>query len=129
MYIVPKSDLYGMRKCKNFDINIAVGSSGAEDDPSKGVVLTWALIYIPEGVVAPVLNGSSDPSRYVSLYEPNQYVLASGHVSYECPAMVKSYLARNLNSNDSVMLAIRAEAVDAPVTYKVSAKVNYAIAL
>ena len=58
-------------KVKNFRINIVFASS---------VSVLWALVYVPEGVPIGTLNdnATSTASYPSSLYEPQQYIIASG---------------------------------------------------
>ena len=79
--VIPPTEVQGMRKVKHFTLNF----SCANNDP----FLYYALVYVPEGYAA---NNIQIPivGQSVSLYEPNQYVLASGVLSTSCWFWVKS---------------------------------------
>jgi hypothetical protein len=95
-------------KVKNFRINIVFASS---------VSVLWALVYVPEGLPIGTLNyGASTPQlSAVSLYEPQQYLIASGLYSSAAtnsganagPLRIWSPLARNLNPGDGIYLIWR----------------------
>ena len=92
-------------KVKNFRINVVFASS---------VSVLWALVYVPEGMPIGTLNTTSyvpsNVSIAVSLYEPQQFLIASGVYSSAAvnsganagPLRVWSPLARNLNPGDGV---------------------------
>jgi len=102
------SPLGPIMKVKNFRINIVFASS---------VSVLWALVYVPEGVPIGNLNTSSVPSTNLanSLYEPQQYLIASGLYSSAAvnsganagPLKVWSPLARNLNPGDGIFFIWR----------------------
>nr|ALO65150.1 hypothetical protein [Rat stool-associated circular ssDNA virus]ALO65156.1 hypothetical protein [Rat stool-associated circular ssDNA virus] len=99
-------------KVKNFRINIVFASS---------VSVLWALVYVPEGMPIGTLNysisGLDSPAGVPnSLYEPQQYLIASGLYSSAAvnsganagPLRVWSPLARNLNPGDGIFFIWRA---------------------
>lgn len=88
----------GMRKIKNLTLRIV---------SQAPVPIVFAVIYVPEGMAPPNL-GLGAPDHNYSLYEPNQNVIMSGVISYQsAQTTFKSYLARNLNSGDSIVLAVK----------------------
>ena len=96
-------------KVKNFRINIVFGSS---------VSVLWALVYVPEGMPIGTLSYGQTTAASVptSLYEPQQFLIASGLYSSAAvnsganagPLKVWSPLARNLNPGDGIFLIWRA---------------------
>jgi hypothetical protein len=124
--IVPNAGIYGMRKAKNFDIQIDLLTSIAKAQTS----LVWALLYLPEGVSKDQsINIGNDPETYTSLYEPNQHVIASGLVADGIPTRVFSPLARNLNSGDSILMVLLVPSMAVSRSVIVTVKVNYVISL
>ena len=94
--IVPASATQGMRKVKHITVSLAKFTA---DDNRP---FLWALVYVPEGY--PV-NHIGAPGT--SLYEPNQYVMACGIIDPDAgPIRIRSPIARNLNSGDSISLVI-----------------------
>ena len=116
-------------KVKNFRINIVFASS---------VSVLWALVYVPEGVPIGTLNdnATSTASYPSSLYEPQQYIIASGLYSSAAtnsganagPLKVWSPLARNLNPGDGIFFVWKAleniAGVDTFVTLSYACCVN-----
>ena len=97
--IVPATTSQGIRTVGNFTITVPV--SGAQT-----VEFYWALIYVPQGQTANPMfaNGGTLDS---SLYEPNQYVLASGiSDSTAGPIRIRSRMMRKLHSGDFISLLI-----------------------
>ena len=106
----PQSTPLGpIMKVKNFRINIVFASS---------VSVLWALVYVPEGLPIGNLNyaPSSSADMANSLYEPQQFLIASGLYSSAAvnsganagPLRVWSPLARNLNPGDGIFFIWRA---------------------
>ena len=114
--IVPPTTTEGMRKVKNFTVNLIPAS----DDQ---MAVWWALVYVPEGTLAGSLN-FSNPSA--SFYEPNQFVITCG-ISDASAGPVRFYtpLSRNLNSGDSISLLVSAGPTATPT---VIGTARYAIA-
>lgn len=104
--VIPVSSAQGVRKVKNFTLTLTGTPFTLADDASAiNIPLIWALVYVPEGTSPSNLNiGSS--SGAVSLYEPNQNVIMCGQwpPTLTTPYTVRSSLARNLNSGDSIYL-------------------------
>ena len=95
-------------KVKNFRLNVVFDSS---------VTVLWALVYVPEGMPIGRLNsGPATPTdNAFSLYEPQQYIIASGLYSSQGtdgstagPLRVWTPLARNLNPGDGVFFVWKA---------------------
>ena len=98
--IINPTNVLGNRKVKNFTIKLtATNFTG----PIVGV-----LVYVPEGTVPNPLSMGSLANK---LYEPNQnvicnFVIPTSTLSQASTATVsvRSSLARNLNSNDRIVL-------------------------
>ena len=114
--VVGPTTTAGIRKVKNFTINVPHVTGNAA---------LWALIYVPEGLnPAPQLN-IPGAQLAASIYEPNQNIIACGSC-LSVGHIVKSRLARNLGSGDSVILAMKfADALGTAVSYLFS--VSYAV--
>ena len=114
--VVPPALMEGMRKVKNITVNLTPES----DDP---FILTWALVYVPEGTQAGSLNLTTQTS---TLYEPNQYVMNCG-ISDPTAGPIRFFtrLARNLNSGDSIYLLLGNHTSVSPTVH---GTVRYAIA-
>ena len=124
--IVGATQNQGIRKVKNFGINIAPQINNREDvDPV--FKLAWALVYVPERVatssILPNVNGS--------MYEPNQNVIACGLADPRQNNRYYTRLARNLNSGDRIMFVCVAftneTQEDQPLDARLMLTVNYAI--
>lgn len=127
--VVPSTNTQGMRKAKNFTCTVNITSTVASA-VIPALPYVWALVYVPAGTTATAPNVTG-----VSLYEPNQFVIAcgAGDLSSQ-PLRVFTPLARNLNSGDSVQLVVRfpfANTFDADTKGKlaVQALCRYAITL
>ena len=117
--IVGATSVYGTRKAKNFDIQVAVGNCIGP--------LYFALVYVPQGTIASPMLSTHNSS---TLYEPNQNVIASfivppptnnGQLFH-----FKSRLARNLDSGDSIVL-IAYNVYEQSGLVQFAGRVNYAI--
>ena len=95
-------------KVKYFRLNIVFESS---------VTVLWALVYVPDGLPIGRLNvaGSQADSVPGALYEPQQFIIASGIYTSQGtdgstagPLRVWTPLARNLNPGDGVFLVWQA---------------------
>ena len=90
-------------KVKYFRLNVVFESS---------VTALWALVYVPDGLPIGKLNvaGTGLDSMPGALYEPQQFIIASGVYTSQgsngasAPLRVWSPLARNLNPGDGVFL-------------------------
>ena len=98
--IVPAVNVQGTRTVGNFTISLPVP---ANQNASE---IFWALVYIPQGTTANSLfatTGNLDGS----LYEPNQFVIASGVSDNSAgPIRIHTRMKRILHSNDAVSLII-----------------------
>ena len=88
------------RTVKNITISMSVPIS-----------FRWAIVYVPEGTTVGQLKqravGQIPGAEIVSLYEPNQFVMAAGtYDSGAGPNRIFCPLARKLNSNDKISLII-----------------------
>lgn len=106
----PVFSVGAIMKAKYFRLNVVF---------TVPVTAFWALVYVPEGMPIGTINVSSPPgadSTLQSLYEPQQFVLASGLYSsmsqstaaFAGPLRVYSPLARNLNPGDGIYFVWRA---------------------
>ena len=79
--------------------------------PIKGNADTevyWALVYVPQGT-SPNPLFSIPGNQTGSLYEPNQYVMASGVSDNQAgPVRIRTSMKRKLHSGDSIQLIIGA---------------------
>ena len=95
--VVPATATQGMRKVKHVRISLSPTDNGESTD------ITWALVFVPEGYNPNVLDGNNGHS----LYEPNQFVMAAGHVDPAAgPVRISSPISRNLNSGDQILLVV-----------------------
>lgn len=97
--VVPATNTMGVRKVKNFKLNISTNMrDGTEDLPMS---YQWVMVYVPEGQDAGKVE-----TELGSLYEPNQNVIAQGTGISGQPSRSFTRLARNLNSGDRIMLCV-----------------------
>ena len=77
-------------------------------DPSDQFEFWYALVYVPEGYQANALfPGFSTTGFTGSLYEPNQNVMSCGYIDPNAgPIRIRSNVARNLQSGDSIQLIV-----------------------
>lgn len=125
--VVAATTTQGMRKAKNFTCYVNVASATpAAAVPSLPYV--WALVYVPAGTTADYPSVTN-----ISLYEPNQFVIACGSGDLANQALrVFSPLARNLNSGDKIALVLRlpyAAAINDKGNYALQVLCRYAITL
>lgn len=132
--IIPATTILGTRKAKNFTIDIYCSYSTETEDgtvSASSTTLFWALVYVPEGTNAG--NFSFVPvnsNDYLSFYEPNQNVIMSGIVDSSHVCRLKSKLARNLNSGDTITLIVydpRAGSATHSYVLNVGYTINYAL--
>ena len=97
--IVPPTATQGMRKVKHVRISLSSTLQGEDSWEDIG----WALVYVPEGYQPNTLDGRNEHS----LYEPNQFVMASGFNDPRAgPIRITSPISRNLNSGDQIVLVV-----------------------
>lgn len=102
--VVPATTIQGMRKVKHMQISVVLQHTAGADAIANGAPTLWALVYVPAGspqtLQAPATSGS--------VYEPNQFVIASGISDANAgPIRINTPLARNLNSGDKITLIFR----------------------
>ena len=89
--IIEATATEGKRTVKNINVQMTVPYS-----------YRWALIYVPQGAERGQLL-QRPPSSAVSIYEPNQYVMAAGANDVSAgPNRIFCPLARTLNSGDRI---------------------------
>lgn len=128
-YMVPRTDIQGIRKVKNFSLEFCMRSD-------EQLTFGWALVYWPgywtqtggQPLYPPVLaTPEAAPS---SLYEPNQHVIMQGIFNTTDAKQFRRFsgLARNLNSEDTVVLMIRVYAHNQDTGSSAAVTCRYAIA-
>lgn len=130
--IVPPTEVGGMRKVKN--INIQLAFDERYEDPEDGTVkytenqqFLWAIVYVPKGSEP----GEINPYANGILYSPPQFIMASGIYDTNQPgnsSRIFTPLSRNLNAGDGIAFVYK------PVnafffTQQLKAVINYAITL
>ena len=118
--LVSASDVQGVRKAKNFTLKVFYAGN---------TPLMFVLAYVPEDQKPQAINRGSSTGA-VSLYEPNQNVIMSGYIvpNNNQAQTFRTRLARNLNSGDSVQIAIAcASATDSVTSADIGISLNYAI--
>ena len=97
--VVPASTIQGVRTVGNWNITVPCALTG-------GSVAYWALVYVPQGTNPNTLFATTG-SLEGSMYEPNQFVIASGISDPDAgPIRIRSRIMRKLNSGDQVSLII-----------------------
>lgn len=128
--LIAPSNVQGTRKCKNFELSLCGSPWGGDESVPSDIPISWALVYVPEGTQPGELRKGALATP-ASLYEPSQNVIMSGIWPGNLTSnyKVKTRLARNLNSGDSIFLILRAS-IDQPngATKTVVVNLNYAIA-
>ena len=118
--LISSSSIQGIRKAKNFSLKILYAGS----EP-----LIFVLVYVPQGQdVKAITRGTY--TAPASLYEPNQNVIMSGYIvpNNSQAQTFRTRLARNLNSGDSIQIAICcAGASDTVTDANIGISLNYAI--
>lgn len=131
--MIPPSQSQGMRKAKNFTLNLTkTDGASAWNTP-----IAWALVYCPNSVKPSPINLSTwtdERNAPTSFYEPNQNVIMSGVLpaNTNASAIFRTRLARNLNSQDTIFLVLTAVLNDdqqsaTQSNFSISAALNYAI--
>ena len=115
--LVPSTTIQGMRKVKHLTIEVTqtVYSS-----------FFWAIVYVPQGTSANALFQTSG-NLSGSLYEPNQFVLASGLMDSHNPHRIVTPVSRNLNSGDSISVVVGS--IAPPTNNPFYYSVRYAVTL
>ena len=121
--IVPADTNPGTRTVGKWTITVPVHGG------LSGVDVYWALVYVPQGTTANNLF-STTGSKEGSLYEPNQFVLASGISDANAgPIRIRSNMMRKLHSNDfvSLILGYQGDGASSIGNTAVTALVSYSI--
>lgn len=120
--LIKSTDVQGMRKAKNFTLNIAC------DSPEP---FQWALVYVPQGFPEKSLTIDIGVNSSASIFEPNQNIIMSGTTWYNCPQnKFTTRLARNLNSGDAIYILLRQLVLHSePAPIHFYCTLNYAITL
>ena len=99
--IVPASNVQGTRTIGNLTVTVPVMGTSANNNEYY-----WAVVYVPQGETAKALfatTGNLDGS----LYEPNQYVMASRISDGTAgPIRIRSKIMRKLHSGDFISLIV-----------------------
>lgn len=125
-------DQQGVRKCKNFEISLTGAPFENGQTTFENVPIFWALVYVPQGTTPSHINLGTAQAP-ASLYEPNQNVIMSGvwPGNLKAPYVKKTRLARNLNSGDSIALALAVPSFrpenDGTYEKTIAVTLNYAI--
>lgn len=118
--LISESSIQGVRKAKNFSLKILYAGTAP---------LMFVLVYVPQGQdVKAITRGTYQAPA--SLYEPNQNVIMSGYIvpNNSQAQTFRTRLARNLNSGDSIQIAICcAGASDSVTDSNIGISLNYAI--
>jgi len=97
--IVPAINTQGIRTVGNWNITVPCALT------TNGVAY-WALVFVPQGT-SPNALFSTTGTLEGSLYEPNQFVIASGISESDAgPIRIRSKIMRKLNSGDQISLII-----------------------
>lgn len=126
--MIAPTNVQGTRKCKNFELSLCGGAWNDSDDTLTPIV--WALVYVPEGTEPNSIRQGPLASP-ASFYEPSQNVIMSGvwPATVTSNYKVKTRLARNLNSGDSIYLLLHTGGpMSNGASKNVIANLNYAIA-
>ena len=118
--LISSSSIQGIRKAKNFSLKVLYAGSAP---------LMFVLVYVPQGQdVKAITRGTY--TAPASLYEPNQNVIMSGYIvpNNSQAQTFRTRLARNLNSGDSIQIAICCAGANDTVTdANIGISLNYAI--
>ena len=119
--IVAAIGAQGKRKCKNFDINLALQQNANQ----IGTLIYYALVYVPSTTTAGTISNSTG----TEYYSPPNNVIAAG--IYDCDEgtgfRIRTRLARNLNSGDAIQLVMRASS-SSTSTINLQGVVSYVVA-
>lgn len=101
--VVPATTVQGMRKVKHMQVSVCLQHGADANNLAGGAPILWALVYVPQGTPS-----VPPPNTSLSVYEPNQFVIASGISDADAgPVRINTPLARNLNSGDAIYLTYR----------------------
>ena len=122
---VPVSNVQGLRKVKNITLDFVM-------ETAVHMTFGWALVYWPQFDKSHMLYeptlAAPDSSMILSLYEPNQNVIMQGIFNTTDSKQFRRFssLARNLNSEDTLMLLIRPYNWDESTVPEGSNQIRYA---
>lgn len=116
IFVVPPTLSMGTRKVKNITLNIGWDVDfflWQEQAGGKRLIdgifniMYWALVFVPQGQNPGnlQLNTVNEQDQASSIYEPNQNIIMTGAcdlASTSATQKVRTRLARNLNSGDSI---------------------------
>jgi hypothetical protein len=116
--ILPPTDVQGMRKVKHFTLTF---TATVDTQPYY-----YALVFVPAGYAFQRINLPATGIA-IGAYDANQFVISQGVLDFSGgPLRIRTNLARNLNSGDSVFLVLATyDGVDASIL----ASVRYAMTL
>ena len=97
--IVPASSVQGTRTISKLRVTVNLGDQAS--------YAYWALVYVPQGTTANALFSTSGAVNSGSLYEPNQFVMASGVIDPNAGNHdIRSPISRKLHSGDFISLIV-----------------------
>jgi hypothetical protein len=98
--VIAPSNIAGIRRCRNFELNM---------DPIGGQIF-WALLFVPQGINAAQVDIAfiQNPQAPVSLYSPEQHIMASDVCAPGAPSHSFTKTSRSLADGDQVILVLRA---------------------
>jgi len=100
--IVPATTQQGLRKVKNFTINLSDDTIAGGGTPPVNIL--WAIVLVPEDTN---VNQLALISNAPVVYEPNQYVIGHGMLSAaQGPNRIRLSMSRNLRSGDRVAVVL-----------------------
>lgn len=114
--IVPPTVTEGVRQVARMTVSLTAETLDFQGDVAN---LFWALVYVPEGTNQTPLFPNAN-----TLYQPSNYVLASGIADANAgPIRISSRLRKNLNANDQIFLLTATKASG----YEFEGLVRYAV--
>ena len=138
--VITPSTTSGMRKAKNFTINV---TCSPPLDPNTGqpvpIIISAILVYVPEGTnpMAPDFTQISPSGAYPSpatlstVYKPDQNIIMFkvANITNSGNLTMRNRLARNLNSGDAVgvIVSVFRTAYDATADLAAIVSANYAV--
>ena len=124
--VIPSINIQGVRKVKNFTINIEGDFHKEGDIKDKSYVINYMLIYHPSGLNIPAITIPAQiPGE---LFKANQYIILQGILTPLNNKIQYSKLARNLNSGDSIDLILINPSSTTDLAGNILCNLNYAIA-
>jgi hypothetical protein len=73
---------------------------------TMAVHMQYVLVFVPEGLGVHDIAVSANPNVAESIYEPHQYVISQGIFDSVNSLPVRNRLARNLQAEDQIFMAI-----------------------